>query len=107
MYENQAATQAGSLAGYANAIKPARDVPVIQRQIEMLEKALAGCHMVAERLEQAADRVTGPRPAEVRPENAGRTPPHSLEHRLGALHENAQYLTQRLNDTCSRFDAAI
>jgi hypothetical protein len=82
------------------------DKPSIQRQIEMLDKIMAGCHEVAGNIDRAADRILGPVPTGG--ETAGTAPtPISLDSRLQDLTGYAERLLHRLTATSQRLNSAI
>lgn len=95
----------GRTGGISNAPRAVADKPRLQSQLDQLEKTLEGCHSAASRIEQAADRLTGPKPQDVA-KTAERPAPHSVEQRLAMLIGVCEGLAGRLNDASSQLDAA-
>lgn len=115
MYDNanaQTAAGIGQMAGqlqtHGGLNKVARDIPQLQRQADQLEKMLQACHEVAGRIEHAAVRITGPRPAEAaRAADPVRPGSETLEQRMNTLHALTEALVTRMNNAASQLDAAV
>jgi len=75
-------------------------------QIEQLNRALAGCHELANRLEMVADRILGPVPQDVSKEETAPSP-DTIERRMADMISYAEGLSSRLMHASSRLDSAV
>lgn len=104
-----AAKPVGTFQSFPDAMPSAPtplDKPRIVAMLDQLEKLLAVCHDHVIGIENSADRITGPVPAE-----AGATAPAppctTIEQRLSMEIGRAEHLSYRLGNVVQRLNAAV
>lgn len=80
--------------------------PRIMAMIDQLEKMLSVCHDHANSIENSADRIIGPAPAEAA--GPAPTPPSvTVEQRLSQVMTSAEHLSYRLGNAAQRLNSAV
>ena len=80
--------------------------PRLQEQAEQMERVLHQCFNSADRIEGAANRLTGPRPQDASKALKEPSSNHSLEMRLATLISMAETLSDRLSGAANHLDSA-
>lgn len=114
MYEKQiyrdatsAPMTATSPRDYANAVESPRDTPRLFQQCEQMEKMLCSISEHLRRIEQAANRLTNPKPQAIEKGQPENVKAHSVEHTYAMLIGQAERINLRASEIAAHLDSAV